>query len=53
MKPLKGYAHQFNEIPNTIINRLLVVIEECGHLVPVEKPVKLGKIVAMCLRPLE
>jgi pimeloyl-ACP methyl ester carboxylesterase len=43
----------YNGIPNTLMNRLLVVIEECGHLVPVEKPTKLGEIITVCLRPLE
>lgn len=49
MIPLQGYAHQFNGIPNTIMNRLLVVIEECGHLVTIEKPAMLGEIVAKCV----
>lgn len=52
MIPLR-YSTYYNGIPNAIMSRLLVVIEECSHLVPVEKPTKLGKIIAMCLRPLE
>ncbi len=50
MIPLQGYAHQFNGIPNTIINRLLMMIKNCGHLVTVERPDMLGKIITMCLR---
>jgi 2-hydroxy-6-oxonona-2,4-dienedioate hydrolase len=48
MIPLAHNAQQFNGIPNRIMNKLLVVMEECGHLVSVEKPTKLGKIIAMC-----
>jgi len=49
MIPLQGYAHQFNGIPNTIINKLLIVIKECGHLVSLERPDMLGKTIAVCL----
>jgi len=49
MIPLAHNAQQFNGIPNTIMNKLLVVINKCGHLVPVEKPVTFSKIVLKCI----
>jgi pimeloyl-ACP methyl ester carboxylesterase len=52
MIPLAENAPQFNGIPNTIMERLLGVINECGHLFAVERPNMLGKIITTCLRPL-
>jgi pimeloyl-ACP methyl ester carboxylesterase len=49
MTPLADNAYQFNGIPNMIMERLLVVIKKCGHLVPLEKPVMFGKIVVRCI----
>jgi 2-hydroxy-6-oxonona-2,4-dienedioate hydrolase len=49
MIPLAENAPHFNGIPNTIMGRLLVVINECGHLVPVEKPAMFGEIVVNCI----
>lgn len=49
MIPLAENAPQFNGIPNTIMERLLILIKECGHLVPLEKPLKFSKIVIRCI----
>jgi 2-hydroxy-6-oxonona-2,4-dienedioate hydrolase len=49
MIPLAENAHRFSGIPNTIMDRLLVVIKKCGHLVPIEKPARFSNIVSKCI----
>jgi 2-hydroxy-6-oxonona-2,4-dienedioate hydrolase len=44
MIPLK-YSNRFNGIPNRIMQKLLIVIKKCGHLVSIERPTTFSKIV--------